>query len=114
MLIPKAFTFGIEILTKWTYIYIRGINGETVVAPTVSYSVDGLPFGTAGKSWETTTAGETWRTAAGEYVQRRSIEVGEDTNIIHVKITSTDAKDWGIREIQVLGAPAVQPLLLGV
>ena len=114
VLIPKAFTFGIEILTKWTYIYIRGINGETVVAPTVSYSVDGLPFGTAGKSWETTTAGETWRTTAGEYVQRRSIEVGEDTNIIHVKITSTDAKDWGIREIQVLGAPAVQPLPLGV
>jgi len=31
-----------------------------------------------------------------------------------VKITSTDAKDWGVREIQVLGAPAVQPLPLGV
>jgi hypothetical protein len=112
-LIPRAFTFGVDIETAWLYIYIRGINGETVTAPTVAYSVDGLPFDDSNKTWETTVAGDTWRTATGNYVQKRSIQAGERSNILHVRITHTDAKDWGIYEIEVVGVPARLPLPIG-
>ena len=113
VLIPRAFTFGIDIVTHWLYINVRGVNGETVTAPTVSYSVDGLPFTNAGKSWATTTSGTTWRTTAGEYVQQRIIQAGTRANVLHVKITHSDAKDWGIREIEVVGVPMRQQHQLG-
>jgi hypothetical protein len=104
-LILKAFTFGVDFEGNWQYIRLRMINGETITAPTLSYSVDGLAFDDSNKTWETTVSGETWQTTTGQYPVTRVIETGEQSDMIHVKLTSTDAKDWGVLEVEVEGEP---------
>lgn len=100
---------GVPTKGKWAELHLRVINGETLAAaPTISYSVDKLAFDDSNKVWETTLAGDTWSTVVGEYPLRYRFEMGEFSDDLMLKFTSTDAKDWGIKEIEVRGTPRDQ------
>jgi hypothetical protein len=98
--------------TKHRSLKIRVVNGNTLgTAPTVNYSVDGLPPDAAGKTWKSTLTGDTWDTAVGEQDLTYEIQDGERSHAICYRITSTDAKDWGIKRLRLEGTPYEQKSL---
>ena len=100
---------GIAINGKWAHILIRAIHGEALTtAPTLSYSVDGLAFDDTNKVWETTVSGDTWPITIGEKNLHFAFQNTEQSNGVMIKITSTDAKDWGFKGIEVWGNPYEQ------
>jgi len=100
---------GIAINGKWAHVLVRAIHGEALTtAPALSYSVDGLAFDDTNKVWETTVTGDTWPITIGEKNLHFAFQNTEDSNGVMIRITSTDAKDWGIKSIEVWGSPYEQ------
>jgi hypothetical protein len=96
---------GVPSKSKWAELFLRVINEETITTrPTISYSIDTLKFSDGGKTWETTVyPANAWPLTAGEHTVRLRLEVGEYSEDLMLKFTSTDAETWGIKWIEVRG-----------
>lgn len=73
----------------------------------VEYSMDG------GTTWLPTTDGDPWPAKSGEHIVRRRTRKAPYGSRMMVRVTSTDADNWGVRMITVKGSARPQEESLG-